>query len=169
ELFAKIQQQALTDALTGCANRRSFEIQLDKDLHMARRLHQPLSLLMICSDRLKQLNDSVGHDAGDDALRRLADCFRQELRGVDTAARFGGDEFVLILPQAYSEGAQIVAERLRTRIEEIEIPGFGNVTASIGIATFLSHASARAELVSAAVAALSSALCIVSNRYSLFG
>src|SRR5438552_2445061 len=90
ELFAKIQQQALTDALTGCYNRRSFEMQLDKDLQMARRLHQPLSLLMLDLDRFKQLNDSVGHDAGDDALRRLAVCFRQELRGDDSAARFGG-------------------------------------------------------------------------------
>src|SRR5207302_9862053 len=92
-LFAQIQQQALTDALTGCYNRRSFEMQLDKDIQMAKRLNQPLSLIMLDLDRFKQLNDSVGHDAGDDALRQLADCFRQELRGVDSAARFGGDEF----------------------------------------------------------------------------
>ena len=168
ELFAKIQQQALTDALTGCYNRRSFEMQLDKDLQMARRLHQPLSLLMLDLDRFKQLNDSVGHDAGDDALRRLADCFRQELRGVDSAARFGGDEFALILPQAYAEGALIVAERLRARIEQIEILGFGNMTASIGIATFPPHASARAELVSAADAALYSAKRTGRNRVCVF-
>jgi diguanylate cyclase (GGDEF)-like protein len=168
ELFAKIQQQALTDALTGCYNRRSFEMQLDKDLQMARRLQQPLSLLMLDLDRFKQLNDSVGHDAGDDALRRLAGCFRQELRGVDSAARFGGDEFALILPQAYADGALIVAERLRARIEEIEIPGFGNVTASIGIATFPSNASARAELVSAADAALYSAKRTGRNRVCVF-
>src|SRR5205807_9077250 len=168
ELFAKIQQQALTDALTGCYNRRSFEMQLDKDLQMARRLHQPLSLLMLDLDRFKQLNDSVGHDAGDDALRRLAVCFRQELRGVDSAARFGGDEFALILPQASAEGALIVAERLRTRIEQIEILGFGNVTASIGIATFPAHASARAELVSAADAALYGAKRTGRNRVCVF-
>src|SRR5437660_5467355 len=168
ELFAKIQQQALTDALTGCYNRRSFEMQLDKDLQMARRLHQPLSLLMLDLDRFKQLNDSVGHDAGDDALRRLAVCFRQELRGVDSAARFGGDEFALILPQAYAEGALLVAERLRARIEQIEIPGFGNVTASIGIATFPSQAPARAELVSAADAALYNAKRTGRNRVCVF-
>ena len=168
ELFAKIQQQALTDALTGCYNRRSFEMQLDKDLQMARRLHQPLSLLMLDLDRFKQLNDSVGHDAGDDALRRLAVCFRQELRGVDSAARFGGDEFALILPQAYAEGALLVAERLRARIEQIEIPGFGNVTASIGIATFPLQAPARAELVSAADAALYNAKRTGRNRVCVF-
>src|SRR6185437_8903326 len=103
DLFAQMQQQALTDALTGCYNRRSFEMQLDRDLQLATRLGQPLALLMLDLDRFKQLNDTVGHDAGDSALRMLADCFRQELRGVDTAARFGGDEFTLILPGAYPD------------------------------------------------------------------
>lgn len=167
-LFAQIQQQALTDALTGCYNRRSFEMQLDREMKAARRQHQPLTLMMLDLDRFKQLNDSVGHDAGDDALRRLADCFRQELRGVDSAARFGGDEFALILPQADSEGAQIVAERLRARIEEIHIPGFGNLNASIGIATFPTHGSTRADLVIAADAALYSAKRAGRNRVCVF-
>ncbi len=125
---------------------------------------------MLDLDRFKQLNDSAGHDAGDAALRKLADSFRQELRGVDSAARFGGDEFALILPQAYSEGAQVVAERLRARIEQIEIPGFGNLSASMGIASFPAHASSRAELLTAADAALYSAkrggrnrVCVVDN------
>src|SRR6267143_2679585 len=115
-LFAQIQQQALTDALTGCHNRRSFEMQFDREMQASRRQHQPLALIMLDLDRFKQLNDSAGHDAGDEALRKLADCFKQELRGVDSAARFGGDEFALILPQAYAEGALLVAERLRARI-----------------------------------------------------
>ena len=168
DLFAQIQQQALTDGLTGCYNRRSFEMQLEKDLMMARRSHQPLSLIMLDLDRFKQLNDSAGHDAGDMALRRLADCFRQELRGVDSAARFGGDEFALILPQAYSEGALIVAERVRERIEQIDIPGFGNLTASIGIATFPTHASSRAELTLASDAALYTAKRAGRNRVCIF-
>src|SRR5713226_2892889 len=163
-LFAQIQHQALTDPLTGCYNRRSFEMQLDKDLLMAKRSHQPLSLVMLDLDKFKQLNDSVGHDAGDAALRKLADCFRQELRGVDSAARLGGDEFVLILPQAYVEGALIVAERLRSRVAQIEIPGFGNLSTSIGIAAFPSHASSRADLVLAADAALYDAKRAGRNR-----
>jgi diguanylate cyclase (GGDEF)-like protein len=167
-LFAQIQQQALTDALTGCYNRRSFEMQLDKDLMMARRSHQPLSLVMLDLDRFKQLNDTAGHDAGDAALRKLADCFRQELRGVDSAARFGGDEFALILPQAYSEGALIVAERVRARIEQIEIPGFGSLTASMGIATFPTHVQSRAALTSASDAALYSAKRSGRNRVCIF-
>lgn len=167
DLFAQMQQQALTDALTGCYNRRSFEMQLDRELQMATRLHQPLSLLMLDLDRFKQLNDTVGHDAGDSALRKLADCFREELRGVDTASRFGGDEFALILPQAYSDGAMVVGERLRSRIEKIEIPGFGHLAASIGIATFPLHASTRAELIVAADVALYSAKRAGRNRVSL--
>ena len=167
-LFAQIQQQALTDALTGCYNRRSFEMQLDREMKVAKRQHQPVSLIMLDLDRFKQLNDSAGHDAGDSALRRLADCFRQELRGVDSAARFGGDEFALILPQAFAEGAQIVAERLRARIEEIDIPGFGNLSASIGIATFPLHGSSRTELVVAADAALYGAKRSGRNRVCVF-
>ena len=167
DLFAQMQQQALTDALTGCYNRRSFEMQLDRELQMATRLHQPLSLIMLDLDRFKQLNDSAGHDAGDEALRKLADCFRQELRGVDTAARFGGDEFALILPQAYAEGALIVAERLRARIEQIEITGVGHLAASIGIAAFPLHALSGPGLVTAADGALYQAKRAGRNRVAI--
>jgi diguanylate cyclase (GGDEF)-like protein len=168
DLFAQMQLQALTDSLTGCYNRRSFEMQLDRELQMATRLHQPLSLVMLDLDRFKQLNDTVGHDAGDDALRKLADCFRQELRGVDTPCRFGGDEFALILPQAYADGATVVAERLRQRIEQIEIPEFGHLTASIGIAAYPAHGASREGLVSAADMALYSAKRAGRNRVAIF-
>ncbi|MDX6403243.1 MAG: hypothetical protein QOH70_698 [Blastocatellia bacterium] len=167
-LFAQIQQQALTDALTGCYNRRSFEMQLDREMKVSKRQHQPLSLIMLDLDRFKQLNDSVGHDAGDAALRKLADCFKQELRGVDSAARFGGDEFAVILPQAYMEGAVIVAERLRASIAEIQIPGFGTLSASIGIATFPAHGASRTDLVNAADAALYKAKRAGRNRVCMF-
>ena len=168
DLFAQMQQQALTDALTGCYNRRSFEMQLDRELQVATRLHQPLSLLMLDLDRFKQLNDTVGHDAGDAALRKLADCFREELRGVDTPCRFGGDEFALILPQAYADGASVVAERLRSRIEQIEFPEFGRLTVSIGIAAYPLHGASRAGLVSAADMALYSAKRAGRNRVAVF-
>lgn len=167
-LFAQIQQQALTDALTGCYNRRSFEMQFDRELQVAKRQHQPLSLVMLDLDHFKQLNDSVGHDAGDAALRELATCFREELRGVDSAARFGGDEFALILPQAYADGALIVAERLRARIAEIQIRNFGGLTASMGIATFPSHGASRTELVHLADSALYEAKRTGRNRVCIF-
>jgi diguanylate cyclase (GGDEF)-like protein len=168
DLFAQMQQQALTDALTGCYNRRSFEMQLDRDLQLATRLNQPVALLMLDLDRFKQLNDTVGHDAGDNALRLLADCFRQELRGVDTAARFGGDEFVLILPGADPDGALVVAERVRSKIELILIPDFGPLSASLGIATYPIHGNTRSELVQHADAALYSAKRTGRNRVVLY-
>ncbi|MEO8433583.1 MAG: sensor domain-containing diguanylate cyclase [Pyrinomonadaceae bacterium] len=156
-LFAQIQQQALTDGLTGCYNRRSFEMQLERDLHLAIRLRQPLSLIMMDVDNFKEVNDTYGHEAGDQALRTLADCLREELRGVDSAARFGGDEFAVILPQADLEGARLVGERLRTRIEQTAGAGFGTISASFGVATFPLHASSRDTLVVAADRALYSA------------
>ena len=134
-MFARMQEQALTDSLTGCFNRRSFELRLEQNLQMATRTCEPLSLVMLDLDHFKQINDRAGHEAGDVALCMLADTLRHGLRAVDTAARFGGDEFVIILPQANSDGAMTVAERLRKRIEQIEVPGFGQLTSSFGIAT----------------------------------
>ena len=153
-LFAQMEQQALTDGLTGCYNRRSFDLQLERDLHLATRMRQPVSLIMIDLDHFKKINDRAGHEAGDIALRMLADALRAELRAVDTAVRFGGDEFAVILPQANLEGALLVAERLRVRIADIDVPGYGCLTASVGLASFPLHASSRENLVVAADRAL---------------
>ncbi|HEY6231868.1 MAG TPA: sensor domain-containing diguanylate cyclase [Pyrinomonadaceae bacterium] len=166
-LFAQMQQQALTDGLTGCYNRRSFELQLERDLHLATRMRQPLSLIMLDFDNFKHINDQAGHEAGDQALCMLADNLRAELRAVDTAARYGGDEFVIILPQADTEGALLVAERLRTRVEEMQVPGFGQVTSSFGVATFPNHASSRDTLVVAADRALYSSKNAGRNRVTV--
>jgi len=153
--------------LTGCYNRRSFELQLERDLHLATRMRQPLSLIMLDLDHFKYINDQAGHEAGDEALCMLADNLRAELRAVDTAARFGGDEFVIILPQANAEGAMLVAERLRQRIEQMDVPGFGRATASFGVASFPSHASSRDTLVVAADRALYNSKRAGRNRVSL--
>jgi diguanylate cyclase (GGDEF)-like protein len=166
-LFAQMQQQALTDGLTGCYNRRSFELQLERDLHMVTRMRQPLSLIMLDFDNFKNINDRAGHEAGDLALCMLAENLRAGLRAVDTAARYGGDEFVIILPQADTEGALIVAERLRNRVEQMEVPGFGQVTCSFGVATFPRHASSRDTLVVAADRALYTSKNAGRNRVSV--
>ena len=153
-LLTQLRQQALTDALTGCYNRRAFELQLERDLHLATRMRQPLSLIMMDIDNFKQINDRAGHDGGDTALRIIAENLRAELRAVDTAVRFGGDEFAIILPQANVDGALIVAERLRKRVEQTEVPGYGRMTASFGLATFPVHASSCETLVVSADRAL---------------
>jgi len=165
-LFAQMQELALTDGLTGCYNRRSFELQLERDLHLATRTRQPLSLIMLDLDKFKQINDHAGHEAGDDALRMFAHTLRSELRAVDTPARFGGDEFAVILPQASIEGAMVVAERLRSRLARTEIPGFGSLTASFGLASYPAHAFSRDTLVDAADRALFNSKRLGRNQIS---
>ncbi|HYE15260.1 MAG TPA: GGDEF domain-containing protein, partial [Pyrinomonadaceae bacterium] len=124
------------------------------------------SLIMLDIDHFKGVNDTYGHDAGDVALRLIAGALREEVRGVDTAARYGGEEFAVILPQAGPEGALVVAERLRARIESTQIPGVGHVTASLGVATFPIHASSRDLLVTTADRALYQAKHTGRNRVS---
>jgi diguanylate cyclase (GGDEF)-like protein len=166
-LFQQMQVQALTDGLTGCYNRRAFDLQLQKDLHLAIRMRHPLALIILDLDDFKQVNDCAGHDVGDAALRSLAETFRRELRAVDTAARFGGDEFAIILPQAGTEGALVVAERLRRRIAATEIPEYGPMSASFGVAAFPFHASSRESLVVTADRALYQAKHAGRNQVSL--
>lgn len=163
-LFAQTQQQALTDGLTGCYNRRSFELQLEKDLQVATRSRQSLSLVMIDVDHFKRVNDNFGHDTGDVALRMIADGLREGLRGGDTAARYGGEEFTVILAQADAAGALVAAERLRSRIETMKFPQVGHLTISLGVATFPLQASSRDSLVTAADRALYEAKRSGRNR-----
>ncbi|HVG39247.1 MAG TPA: sensor domain-containing diguanylate cyclase, partial [Pyrinomonadaceae bacterium] len=163
-LFAQTKQQALTDALTNCHNRRSFEMQLEHDLQISIRNRQPVSLLMLDVDHFKRVNDTYGHDAGDGALRALADLLRRELRGMDTAARYGGEEFAIILPQVGMEDAEQIAERVRASIERTSIPQVGRITVSLGIATFPLHATSRDGLVSTADRALYKAKNSGRNR-----
>jgi diguanylate cyclase (GGDEF)-like protein len=163
-LYQQMQRQALTDSLTSCFNRRFFELQLERDLHLATRMRQPISLIFLDIDNFKRVNDTYGHDAGDAALRVIANALREELRGVDTAARYGGEEFAIILPQAGPDGARVVAERLRARVEQTEFPGVGSITASFGVATFPLHASSRELLVTTADRALYQAKRTGRNR-----
>ena len=163
-MFAQMEQQALTDSLTGCHNRRSFELRLEHDLQQATRRHESLSLVMLDLDNFKHINDQAGHEFGDVALCMLTETLCNGLRAVDTAARFGGDEFVIILPEANTAGAMIVAERLRKRVEQMEVPGFGQMTASFGVATFPNHASSRDALLAAVDHALYDAKNSGRNR-----
>ena len=166
-LFAQVQQQALTDVLTGCHNRRAFEGQLERDLHMATRLGQPLALVLLDIDKFKNVNDTHGHDTGDTVLRLLAQTLREELRRMDTAARIGGEEFAVILPQSDMFGALAVAERLRQRVEKLLVPKAGHFTASFGVAVFPFHGAQRNQLIGLADRALYLAKQTGRNRICL--
>jgi diguanylate cyclase (GGDEF)-like protein len=148
------EEAAFTDHLTGLANRRRFERQLEREVSRTQRYGRPFCLLLLDIDNFKLVNDTYGHEAGDEVIRRLALTLQAGTRGIDLAARIGGEEFAVILPETDFEGGVDVAERLRVAIRETEIPPAGTITASFGVAEFPVCASAGRELLAVADAAL---------------
>lgn len=144
------EEAAFTDHLTGLANRRRFERQLEREVSRTLRFGHPFSLLMIDIDNFKNLNDSFGHDAGDDAIRRISKVLREGTRGIDLAARIGGEEFAVLLVETDQAGGFEVAERLRLAIRSIEIPSGGQITASFGVAECPADAQTAPEILKAA-------------------
>ena len=137
--------QALTDGLTGLANRRSFDEILDREWSRTLREGTELSLLLIDIDNFKALNDTYGHQVGDGYLRTISVGIRGAVRTEDTVARYGGEEIAVILPGTDSKGAAETAQRVRIAIEILRLTHEGNprgggwVTASIGVATALAR------------------------------
>jgi two-component system cell cycle response regulator len=130
---------AITDALTGLHNRRYMERHIGTLVEQAASRDQPLALLMLDVDHFKVINDSYGHDAGDEVLREFALRIRKSIRGLDLACRYGGEEFLVIMPETDMSAAALVAERLRRGIasEAFAIQGGAraiDVTISVGIA-----------------------------------
>lgn len=148
------EEEAVTDHLTGLANRRRFERQLEREVARTVRYGRPFCLLLLDIDNFKTVNDTYGHEAGDEAIRRLALTLQAGTRGIDLAARIGGEEFAVILPETDLEGGVDVAERLRAAIKAAEIPTVGRITASFGVAELPLHAETGHELKAAADAAL---------------
>lgn len=135
----KIKQVSDTDDLTGLYNMRAFSIMLQRAFKQSVRYGHAMSVVMIDSDNLKQINDKHGHDAGNRLLQHLVRCIREQLRGSDVMARFGGDEFIVLLSETNSKGAQEMAERIRKAIEVSRFDirgGDTNVTASLGVASY---------------------------------
>src|SRR5437879_11775869 len=133
-------EMAITDALTGLHNRRYMETHLATLAEQASSRGKPLALMILDIDFLKAINDSYGHDAGDDVLREFAVRIRKSIRGIDLACRYGGEEFVVLMPETDLSVATVVAERLRRRIasEPFSIqqgPRHIEVTISIRLAT----------------------------------
>ncbi|HZT57372.1 MAG TPA: diguanylate cyclase [Pyrinomonadaceae bacterium] len=148
------QEAAFTDHLTGLANLRRFERQLEREVARTARYGRPFCLLLIDVDNFKEVNDANGHDAGDEALRRVANVIQSGTRGIDTGARIGGDEFAVILPETGLARGLEVAERLRGEIAALGAQGVGRITASIGVAELPSCAREGEGLRAAADAAL---------------
>jgi diguanylate cyclase (GGDEF)-like protein/hemerythrin-like metal-binding protein len=131
-----LQELASTDTLTRAWNRRHCEDLLDSETHRSIRFGHPLSLLIIDIDHFKSVNDQFGHRAGDRVLTEFADCLRDGMRRSDELARWGGEEFVLLMPDTALAGAQRSGERIRERIAESQFTSVGGLSASIGVAEF---------------------------------
>jgi diguanylate cyclase (GGDEF)-like protein len=153
-----LRTQSVRDALTGLYNRRYLEEALDREIRRAGRARQHLGLLMIDLDHFKRFNDTYGHDAGDVVLREAASFLLKNVRAEDFVCRFGGEEFVVILPTADLEGARARGERLRSKMRELAImhqgKSLGRVTFSVGVAVFPEHGMSAKEVMAAADAAL---------------
>jgi diguanylate cyclase (GGDEF)-like protein len=134
---------SLHDPLTGLANRRNFDLWITDATSRQKRFMQPLAILALDLDHFKRINDTYGHDVGDQVLIRVAEVLRTTLRECDFAARFGGEEFIVVLPQTPVEGATLVAERIRRAIQEMTIHAQTETlhcTVSIGISLVIGQA-----------------------------
>jgi len=153
-----LRTQSVRDALTGLYNRRYLEETLEREMRRAARAEQSLGILMIDLDHFKNFNDTYGHDAGDAVLRETGASLTKGIRAEDFVCRFGGEEFVVILPTADPETSRTRAERLRTKMRELTImyqgKSLGMVTISVGVAAFPAHGTSPKELMAAADAAL---------------
>ncbi len=153
-----LRTQSVRDALTGLYNRRYLEETLDREVRRASRAQQSLGILMIDLDHFKTFNDAYGHDAGDAILRETGAALVKGVRTEDFVCRFGGEEFVVVLPTANLEAAQTRAENLRLKMKELTVlhlgRSMGMVTISIGVAALPQHGKSPKELIAAADAAL---------------
>ncbi len=140
-LFEKTKELSLHDPLTGLANRSLMDIELKNNFAMARRTKRPLSLVMLDLDHFKKYNDTYGHPAGDKLLADIAAIITGMMRETDLVVRYGGEEFLIILPETDSSSAVQIAERIRTTIMQTGFLFTGNqqpgyITVSQGVATY---------------------------------
>jgi diguanylate cyclase (GGDEF)-like protein/PAS domain S-box-containing protein len=166
-LEAELREQAIRDPLTGLYNRRYLNETIDREFERARRHGQPISILMIDIDHFKKINDTYGHLAGDACLEVLADLLQQITRKADIACRYGGEEFLLLLPGAQIESAALRAEELRKIFENSVMPYDGREiknTISIGMAAYPADGDSHYEIIDKADQALYSAKNTGRNR-----
>jgi diguanylate cyclase (GGDEF)-like protein/PAS domain S-box-containing protein len=171
ELQAQLREQVMRDPLTGMYNRRYLDDALPGEIARAIRERTPLSLMMVDIDHFKRVNDTHGHQAGDEVLKMLADILRSEARRSDVACRYGGEEFVLLLPKMNLESASLRAERWRQMFAEMELPvenGKLRCTLSVGIAVFPEHGNSAEDLLRNGDRALYLAKALGRNRVAVY-
>ena len=171
ELQAQLREQAMRDPLTGMYNRRFLDDALPGEIARAIREQTPLSLMMMDIDHFKRVNDTHGHQAGDEVLRMLADILRNEARRTDVVCRYGGEEFVLLLPKMNLESARMRAERWRRMFAEMDVPvesGKLRCTLSVGIAVFPDHGNSAEDLLRNGDRALYLAKALGRNRVETY-
>jgi diguanylate cyclase (GGDEF)-like protein len=170
--LAKIKRVAETDELTGIYNVRAFTAILRRTIQQSIRHSHPLSIIMVDADNLKSINDAFGHDAGDKLLKHLIEKFADELRLSDVLARYGGDEFTVLLPETDLSGAIDVAERMRTSVEDSRFRVRGGIelttSISLGIARYPEHGSNSDVIVEKADRALYRAKREGRNRIAIY-
>ncbi len=137
EVNTQLQQLSRTDGLTGLLNRASWEAELVHEYQRYQRHQHLCSMLMFDIDHFKRVNDNYGHPTGDEVIRQTAACLKENIREIDIAGRYGGEEFAVILPDTHAEGALVVAERLRKKIDTLSVHYDGlyvEYSISLGIA-----------------------------------
>ena len=153
-----LRRQALRDPLTGLFNRRFFDAGLEQEIMRSRRSGNPASLLILDIDYFKKYNDEYGHEAGDAVLRAIGQLLQTQVRGGDVACRFGGEEFVILMPNAPLESAKERGKQILEAIRGLEVPHQGHllpsVTASLGVAEFPTHGNDADGILEAADNAL---------------
>jgi len=153
-----LRSQSIKDPLTGLYNRRYLTEMLEREIRRAVRAEQSLGVLMLDLDHFKKFNDTYGHDAGDTVLREAASFLTKSIRVEDVVCRFGGEEFVVLLPTADLNAAHARGERIRSKIRELAVlhqgQSLGMITVSVGVATLPQHGTSPKELLEAADAAL---------------
>ena len=161
-LLAEVDRLARHDRLTGLSNRLEFDEALDREFSRAQRTGDPLSLVLVDVDHFKDVNDTHGHQVGDEVLRSIGTSLAGLVRREDVAARYGGEEFVVLLPGIETAGAAVFAERVRVGLaEQVDIV---RITVSAGVAGYPDHAQSLAELVGRSDAALYDAKRAGRNR-----
>lgn len=149
----ELERLSVTDGLTGLANHRLLMQRLSEEGHRHERTKSPFSVIMADVDNFKKYNDDFGHPAGDHVLRTVAGILRESIREVDCAGRYGGEEFVIVMPETDTQAASVAAERIRERLKEEDFSG-QRITLSIGIAEYPKDAETAMGMISAADSAL---------------